>query len=88
MRFIEGRDLAEGIEAFYSKPTPRFDDLEFHELLQHFVSACKTIGYAHNRGIVHRDIKPQNIRVGKFGETAVLGLELFDQRIARPCGAR
>lgn len=72
MRFIEGRDLAEEVDRFYEKPNPTFDSVDFRDLLQKLISVCKTIAYAHNRGIVHRDIKPQNIRVGRFGETIVL----------------
>jgi len=41
-------------------------------LLSHFVDSCQAIGYAHLRGVVHRDIKPDNIMVGEFGETVVL----------------
>lgn len=72
MRFIEGNDLAEVVDQFYQQANPTFDGLAFREMLQQFVSVCKTIAYAHNRGIIHRDIKPQNIRVGRFGETVVL----------------
>ncbi len=72
MRFIEGHDLNEEVDNFYQQPDHAFDSVEFRDLLQKFISVCKTIAYAHNRGIVHRDIKPQNIRVGKFGETVVL----------------
>lgn len=72
MRFIDGRDLTIDVDEFHCNGTPDFDSVEFRDLLQRFVSVCKTIAYAHNRGIVHRDIKPQNIRVGRFGETVVL----------------
>jgi len=41
-------------------------------LLPHFVDLCNAIAYAHSQGVLHRDIKPQNVMVGAFGETLVL----------------
>jgi tRNA A-37 threonylcarbamoyl transferase component Bud32/tetratricopeptide (TPR) repeat protein len=37
-----------------------------------YLTVCRAIAYAHSRAVVHRDIKPQNVMVGAFGETYVL----------------
>src|SRR5262249_42392153 len=46
--------------------------LELRQLLRRFIDVCNAIAYAHSRGIVHRDIKPGNVIVGRHGETLVV----------------
>jgi hypothetical protein len=41
-------------------------------LLPVVTRVAQTIGFAHDRGVIHRDIKPDNIVVGDHGETFVL----------------
>ncbi|MBX9585438.1 MAG: serine/threonine protein kinase [Gemmataceae bacterium] len=37
-----------------------------------FEAVCQAVGYAHAHGVVHRDLKPQNVMVGSFGEVQVM----------------
>ncbi|MGO9469331.1 MAG: protein kinase domain-containing protein [Isosphaeraceae bacterium] len=46
--------------------------LAFRQLLRRFLDVCDAIDYAHSRGVLHRDIKPGNIIIGKHGETLVV----------------
>ena len=57
-------------EALKSDPGRR--SLELRKLLRRFTDVCNAIDYAHSRGVLHRDIKPGNIIVGKHGETLVV----------------
>jgi serine/threonine protein kinase/Tfp pilus assembly protein PilF len=73
MRFIRGRTLSEAIIAFHRRRADgRAEPLEFPTLLEAFVAVCNAIAYAHSRGVIHRDLKGQNVVLGDFGEAIVL----------------
>ena len=91
MRFIKGDSLKEAIERFHrpseacrkhgTSPGRRNRELELRQLLRRFLDVCNAIDYAHSRGVLHRDIKPGNIIMGKHGETLVV-----DWGLAKPLG--
>jgi tRNA A-37 threonylcarbamoyl transferase component Bud32 len=73
MRFIKGRTLSEAARAFHAKrKAGQFDSLEWSNLLSTLVTVCNTVAYAHSRGVLHRDLKGQNVVLGDFGEVEVL----------------
>ncbi|MDF7798621.1 serine/threonine-protein kinase [Pontiellaceae bacterium B1224] len=41
------------------------------ELLEAFMKVCDAVAYAHSRGVVHLDLKPENIQADTFGEILV-----------------
>lgn len=40
-------------------------------LLEIFLKICDAVAYAHSRRILHLDLKPENIQIGRFGEVIV-----------------
>ena len=47
-------------------------DFPVQRLLRAFVDVCLAIEFAHVRGVIHRDLKPDNIVLGEYGEVSVL----------------
>jgi serine/threonine-protein kinase len=81
MRFIKGDSLKEAIQQFHKRPAndgpesfavSSARNLEFRQLLRRFIDVCNAIAYAHSRGVLHRDVKPGNIMLGRFGETLII----------------
>src|SRR2546421_6258063 len=73
-KLIRGRTLSEELRRCATAE-------ERLRTLPPFVNLCHAIAYAHRRGVIHRDIKPDNVMVGEFGETVVL-----DWGLAKPKG--
>ncbi len=81
MRFIRGESLAAAIRRFHLRWNAKDAEaghagerwgVEFQELLGRFLDVCDAIAYAHSRGVLHRDLKPGNIKLGQYGETLVV----------------
>ncbi len=90
MRFIKGDSLQEASEAFHKSGSslPYDQDLLFRNLIKRLIDVCNAIAYAHARKVLHRDLKPGNIMLGKYGETLVVDWGLAKAQGAAEPAAR
>ncbi|MHC4777365.1 MAG: FG-GAP-like repeat-containing protein [Planctomycetota bacterium] len=72
MKIVEGETLAEILDKICKKEKAYLEKYPLPRLLQVFIKACDAVAFAHARQVVHRDLKPDNIMVGAFGEVLVL----------------
>lgn len=74
MRYVRGKTLEAKSQELDRAPDRWGAEAEaaWRRLLGAFVAAARTVEHAHQRGILHCDLKPQNILMGDQGETLVL----------------
>ncbi len=75
MKLIKGHTFQEAIKAYHRNPSRG----ELLHLVRRLVSVCKTMTFAHKKGVIHRDLKPANIMLGEHGETLIM-----DWGLAKP----
>jgi serine/threonine protein kinase/formylglycine-generating enzyme required for sulfatase activity len=72
MKKVEGRSLAYVLDSLAAGVPDDTTQWTLRRLLRAFIQVCETVAYAHDQGILHRDLKPGNIMLGEFGEVLVL----------------
>ena len=65
MKRIDGVTLQERVDSGY-----RLKELD--DNLETVITVCNAVDFAHQRGLVHLDIKPSNVMIGAFGEVYLL----------------
>ncbi len=72
MKRISGENLFEILKRIARDDQATIDAYPISRRLEIVASACQALAYAHARGVIHRDVKPENIWVGNFGEVILL----------------
>ncbi len=75
-RFIDGEPFDQVIETYHGDHAAGTDpgkrQFALRKLLGNLIAVCNAVAFAHNRGVLHRDIKPHNVMLGPFGETMLV----------------
>ena len=72
MKRISGENVFEILKRIARGDERAIEAFPMRRRLTILADACQALAYAHVRGVIHRDVKPENIWVGNFGEVILL----------------
>lgn len=72
MKRVNGRSLGAILKDLRKEDPEALREYPLDRLLLIFRKVCDAVAFAHSKGVLHRDLKPDNIMVGEFGEVLVM----------------
>ncbi len=71
MKLITGDNLNTVIKGLKNDDPKYVEAFDWSARLNIFVKVCDAVSYAHSKGVLHLDLKPENIQIGEYGEVLV-----------------
>lgn len=72
MKLLRGRTLAAVLKQLAENDPEAIRDYPLHKLMRIYSRICNAIAFAHSKGVLHLDLKPENVQIGDYGEVLVL----------------
>ena len=72
MKLLRGRTLAVVLKKLAENDPEYMKKYSFDTLMRIFTRICNAIAFAHSKGVLHLDLKPENVQIGDYGEVLVL----------------